>query len=455
MFKPFFRVVSPDEAKAKLRVLNHLESEFANLDEALFRVIAQSIKADHESPPFDRATMDGYAVRSIDTFGSTENSPSLFTVVGEISMGEAPKIKLKQGQAVKIWTGGALPLNSDAVAMIEHTEDMGGTAIQVLKAVAPFDNMVRKGEDYRRGEVLLNSGLRLKPQDLGLLASLGIMKAQVYRVPKVALISSGDEITPASETPPPGCVRDVNRHALHAAIREAFATPLWIGLAADTLRSVTSMLMSGLEQADAVIISGGSSMGSRDYVIQAISETPGSEILLHGVSMSPGKPLIIALVGSKPVIGLPGHPVSAMVCFDQFVVPIIRRLGGEQSLQSFLKPRVEATLTRNISSKEGRTDLIRVRLSRSDNEFLAAPVLGKSGMASAMSRSHGFVKIPVDCEGFYKGQTVTVYLFSTCMGDDFEKEYFSGDEVPGRSPGNIFGASRQEKLSTFGTDSNR
>ena len=447
MLKPFFRVVSPDEARAKLHLVKALESEHADLDLALFRVLSESVRTHDDAPTFNRATMDGYAVRSIDTFGSTESSPSLFNVIGEIAMGESPKMKLKRGEAAKIWTGGELPVNSDAVVMIEHTEDLGGNTVEVFKGVAPFDNMARKGEDYRKGETLLNAGLRLRSQDVGLLASLGIMKVKVNRVPRVSLISSGDEITPASATPPPGCVRDVNRHSLNAAIIEAFGKPLWIGLAADTLKSVKSMITAGLEQGDVVIISGGSSMGSRDHVIQAISEARDSNILLHGVSMSPGKPLIMGLIGSKPVIGLPGHPVSALVCFDQFVVPILRRLAGENTFQPFLRPQIKASLTRNVSSKEGRLDLVRVRISRTDNEFLATPFIAKSGMVSAMSRSHGFLKIPMDCEGFYKGQTVTVYLFSNWMGDDFEKEYLSGHEAPGGGPENFSGASRQEQLS--------
>ncbi len=453
MLKPFFRVVSLDEAKAGLQIIKPLGAEFAELDGALFRVLAESIKADQDSPAFDRATMDGYAVRSIDSFGSTESSPSLFNVVGEVSMGEFPKMKLKRGEAVKIWTGGVLPANADSVVMIEYAEELGGNALEVLKAVAPFDNMVRRGEDYRRGEVLLNAGLRLRPQDLGLLASLGTTKVKVHRSPKVALISSGDEIVPANQTPPPGCVRDVNRHSLFAGIREVFAQPIWVGLAADTLKSVSSLIRSGLEQSDVVIISGGSSMGSRDYVIQAISDAPDSKILAHGISMSPGKPLILGLIDSKPVVGLPGHPISALVCFDQLVVPIIRRLAGEVSLQPFLRPQIRASLTRNVASKEGRLDFVRVKLSRVGDEYLATPFMAKSGMVSAMPRSHAYLKIPVGCEGYYKGRTVTVYLFSNWMGDDFEKEYFSGDETAGGGPGNLFGASGQEKLSGIGTDS--
>ncbi|MCL5126195.1 MAG: molybdopterin molybdenumtransferase MoeA, partial [Deltaproteobacteria bacterium] len=163
MLKPFFRVVSVEEAKAKLEAVKPLKPELVDLDEALFRVLAESLKADQDSPPFARSTMDGFAVRSIDTFGSTESSPSIFTVVGEIPMGESPNIKLKRGEAVRIWTGGVLPTNADAVVMIEYTEDLGANSVEILKAVAPFDNVVRKGEDYRQGEILLNAGLRLRP----------------------------------------------------------------------------------------------------------------------------------------------------------------------------------------------------------------------------------------------------------------------------------------------------
>ncbi len=449
MLKPFFRVVSVEEAKAKLEAVKPLKPELVELDEALFRVLAESLKADQDSPPFARSTMDGFAVRSIDTFGSTESSPSIFTVVGEIPMGESPNIKLKRGEAVRIWTGGVLPTNADAVVMIEYTEDLGANSVEILKAVAPFDNVVRKGEDYRQGEILLNAGLRLRPQDLGLAASLGLTRLKVYGTPKVALISSGDEIVPVDQVPPPGCVRDVNSHSLYAAIREAFARPILIGLVADTLKLVTSSLVTGLDQADLVVISGGSSMGSKDFVTQAILETPGSQILLHGVSISPGKPLIVGLIGSKPVVGLPGHPISALVCFDQFVVPILRRLSGENTSQPFLKPRVQAILTRNVSSKEGRLDFVRVRLSREGHQYLATPVLGKSGMVSAIPKSHGYIKIPSDCEGLYRGSKVSVYLFSYWMGGDFEKEYFSGDETTSGGFGNFFDASGQERLSGF------
>ncbi|MGC8660204.1 MAG: gephyrin-like molybdotransferase Glp [Desulfomonilaceae bacterium] len=425
MLKPFFRVMPLEEAKVNLGIIEPLKQEFVDLDDGLFRVLAQSVKADKDSPEFPRATMDGHAVRSIDTFGSTESSPSVFTVVGEVATGETSDIILRRREAARIWTGRALPANADAVVMIEHTENLGQNSIEIFKAVAPFDNIIRKGEDYRRGEILLNAGLRLRPQDLGLLASLGFTRLKVYATPRVVLISTGDEIVPVNETPPPGCGRDVNGHSLYAAIKESFAEPISTGLVGDNLKSLTSALTAALEQADLVVISGGTSTVSSDYVAQAITEIPDSRTVLHGVSISPGKPLIMGLVGPKPVIGLPGHPASALVCFDQFVVPVIRRLSGENSVQPFLRPHVKAILTRNISSKEEHPDFVMVRLSLEGANYMATPGPHKSGMVSVMPRSHGYLKMPAGCPGYHKGRTVKVYLFSDWMGDDFEKEYFS------------------------------
>jgi molybdopterin molybdotransferase len=196
-----------------------------------------------------------------------------------------------------------------------------------------------------------------------------------------------------------------------------------------------------------VVISGGSSMGSRDYVIEAIGAYDDSEILLHGVSVSPGKPLILARVGSKPVVGLPGHPASAMVCFEQFVVPLIRRLGGEDVVTPFLRPTITAYLTRNLPSREGRMDFVRVRLKVEGRTITATPVLGKSGMISAMVRAHGCICIEEDCEGLYKGDHVTVNLFSNWIEEHVEKEHLSRHEVAGGSSGNLFESSRQEQLS--------
>jgi molybdopterin molybdotransferase len=438
-----------DEARRLLRQFGVLGMVELPIGDSLFRVVGEPVTATEETPSFDRSTMDGFAVRAADTFGASESSPALFEVAGEVAMGEVSGLEPRKGQAVRIWTGGALPAGCDAVVMVEHTSEIGPDAIELYKAVGPFENVVRKGEDFKAGDVLLARGHRLRPQDLGFLAALGRVKVKVYQRPRVALISSGDEIVPAEQEPPPGCIRDVNQCTLTAMIREAHAEPVWIGIAPDRLDALTSLLDSGLELADLVVISGGSSMGSRDLVIEAIEAHRDSEILLHGVSVSPGKPLILAKVGNRPVFGLPGHPVSAMVCFEQFVVPLMRRLEGEEVLEPFARLTCRALLSRNLPSREGRMDYVRVRLERIGDNLIAVPVLGKSGMISAMVRAHGFIRIEADCEGLYKADEVTVHLFSDWVEHTNETEHLSGHEAARRSAGSLFETPRQERLSGF------
>lgn len=447
MLKPFLHTRPPDEVRRLTQTFDQLDSELVDLDDSFCRVLSGAIMADHDLPQFNRSTMDGFAVRSIDTFGATESSPALLKVVGEIAMGQDYPDELKRGETVRIWTGGSLPANSDAVVMLEHVEEINNESVEVLKAVAPFDNIARKAEDFKAGELLLEHGKRLRPADVGILAAIGKTRVNVTRKPLVGIISSGDEIVSADQVPPPGCIRDINRYTISSAVRDSFAVPVWLGLTPDTLSSVKRLLARGLEKADLIIISGGSSMGSRDFVIEAIKSHGNSEVMLHGVSISPGKPFILARIGTKPIVGLPGHPVSAMVCFEQFVVPIIRRLEGEISSLPFMKPRAEAILSRNVSSKEGRVDFIRVRLQKADGHWLAVPTLAKSGMVSSMARSHGYVRVPLDCEGMYKGDRVNVILFSNWAGEEFEKEYLFGYEASSGGSGIVFGPSGQEELS--------
>jgi len=447
MLKPFLKVHSAQEARDQLRQFGHLATEDVSLDDALFRVIAGPVKASEDMPGFDRATMDGFAVRSRDTFGATESAPALFHLAGEVSMGRIHDFTLKRGEAVRIWTGGALPSHADAVVMVEHAEELDSHTIEVLKAVAPFDNMVRRGEDFKAGETLLKYGHRLRPSDLGLLAAMGLASVRVYRRARAAIISSGDEIVPIDIDPPAGCVRDINRHTLRACVLEAHGEPLWMGIAPDRLQDLSLLIDRGLKSADLVMISGGSSMGSRDLVIEAIQAHEDSAILLHGVSVSPGKPFILAKVGARPVVGLPGHPVSAMVSFEQFVAPLIRRLEGEDVVRPFLRPSLGAFLSRNVPSKEGRLDFVRVRLSIKEGKVTAVPVPGKSGMISSMVRGHGYIRIEPDCEGLYKGDQVDVHLFSHWIEEDLETQHLSGHEAASGGARDLFATPAQEKLS--------
>lgn len=447
MQKPFLRVFSAVEARNLLQKFEPLGWEIVPLEDAGLRVVTESVRTPEAMPPFDRSTMDGYAVRCSDTFGASESAPALLTLVGETAMGEIPVNPLAAGQAVRIWTGGALPKGSDAVVMLEHVEEPGLDAIEILRAVAPFDNVIRRGEDFKAGEVLLRAGHRLRSQDLGLLAAMGCSAVKVFKKVRAALISSGDEIVPVDRIPPPGCVRDVNRYTLTAAMTEAHCTPLWQGIAPDSLKDLTNLIDAGMKSSDMTIVSGGSSMGSRDLVIEAIGHHEDSEILLHGVSISPGKPLIIARVGSHPIVGLPGHPSSALVCFEQFVVPLLRVLEGEPSARPFLTPSLTATLGRNVPSKEGRLDFVRVRLQATDGTLVAQPVIGKSGAISGMVKADGYIQIGEDCEGLYKGDHVIVSLSSRTVEEHIETQHISRHEVPWGRSGTIFEPSAPEKLS--------
>lgn len=449
MQKPFFRVVSLKEALSLLEAFDRLPQEHVSLEHAYGRVLAQALTAHEDMPGFNRSTMDGFAVRSVDTFGASESSPALLEVVGEVVMGRLCDISLEKGQAVRVWTGGALPANADAVVMVEHTEQLDATTIEIFHAVAPYENVVRIGEDFKTGTTLLSPGHRLRPQDLGLLAAMGQLTIEVFRKPRVALISSGDEVVPVEQTPPPGCIRDVNRYVLTSMLQEAFAVPIWMGIAPDTLDGLSTMIAKGIRCADMIMISGGSSMGSRDHVIDAVNAYQDSEIMFHGVAVSPGKPLIAARIGSRPVIGLPGHPVSAMVGFQQLVVPLLRHIEGESVRKPYLRPTIRATLSRNCPSKEGRIDFIRVRLKHKDGALLADPVPGKSGMISSMVRAHGFIVIDSDSEGLYRGDGVTVNLCAPWLEKDIETEHLSRYETAGRCACDFLTTPGQEKLSSL------
>lgn len=429
MDKPFLRVVTIDQAQQAVAAFQRLESIDAPLEFSLARVIAQPVQADEDMPAFNRSTMDGFAVRAADTFGASESLPGLFDVVGEVAMGEIAGVAVSKGQAVRIWTGGALPEGADAVVMVEHTQELDDRTIEVYRPVAPLDNVVSRGEDFERGEILIPAGRRLRAQDLGLLAAMGHTTVEVIRRPVIGVISSGDEIVPVDAHPAPGCMRDINRYTISSMVREAHAEPLWIGIARDTLESLNAMIERACREADAVLISGGSSMGSRDLVVDAILNKDDSEIMFHGVSISPGKPFILGRIGRKPVVGLPGHPVSAMVCAEQLVIPLIGALDGEDRPAPLRRPTVEAVLGRNVASKEGRTDFVRVRLERVDRETRAIPVLSKSGLISAMVRSHGYVRIGRDSEGLYKGDAVTVYLHASWKEETGETKHLSGYEA--------------------------
>jgi len=409
----FFKVKTPDEVRNILRKIAHpLSSETVGLEESsLGRVLAEDVKSPIDLPGFDRAIMDGFAVRARDTFGASPGAPAYLRLAGEVKMGEAASVKVSPGEAVRVSTGSMMPEGADAVVMVEYTDFLDDETVEMVRSVAPGDYVVGRTEDLCKDELMLSRGHIIRPQDIGALAGVGITSVKVSRQPRVAIISSGDEIIPPGEALKAGQIRDINSYSLACLAKQAGGVPIRLGIVRDDFESLKSCLVEGLEKAEIALISGGSSVGARDVTLDVIRSFDGAEILVHGVSIRPGKPIIIAEVDGKYLFGLPGNPVSVMVTFDLFVGFLIKLLSGAQ--QPVWEPRyVKARLNRNIASAPGREDYISVRLIESEGVMMAEPVLGRSALISTMVKADGLIKIPLESEGLEEGVEVGVVVFA-------------------------------------------
>jgi len=425
----FFNVKTSEELIDELySLVKTLDSEIIEIESALGRVLAADVHSPVNLPDFNRSIMDGFAVRARDTFGASASLPAYLKVTGEVLMGETTTLKVASGEAIKIATGGMLPENADAVVMVEDTDyemteqqmspttPPGGSdfqndiLIEVTRAVAPGDNIVRIGEDVRKEQIILQKGHQLRPQDIGALAGVGILEVAVYRQPTVALIPTGDEIIPPTETPKPGQIRDINSYSLAGLVQQTVGIPIRFDLVPDNHTALQTSVREALEKSDVVLISGGSSVGTRDVTLDVIADVDGAQILAHGVSIRPGKPVIVAVVGNKYLFGMPGNPVSAMVVLERFVKPLLQWLSGLQQPQWIVRS-VNAKLSTNFSSDPGREDYVRVKLVETEDGLIAEPVLGKSALISIMVKADGAVKIPIGVEGLEAGEEVTVFIF--------------------------------------------
>ncbi|EAX47195.1 molybdenum cofactor synthesis domain [Thermosinus carboxydivorans Nor1] len=382
-------------------------SEIVELAAAAGRIAAVDCLCREELPSFPRSTVDGFAVRSADTFAAGEGIPALLTVIGEVAMGQTTTLVLGPGQAAAVPTGGMLPGNADAVVMLEHTERVDDRTLLVTKPVAPGDNSIARGEDAMPGAVLVRQGQKLTPLDIGVLAACGFAKVSVYRRLKVGVLSTGDEIVDVSVSPQPGQVRDINSYALAALLESAGYTAVRYGIIGDNYASLQLKLAEAAAACDAVLVSGGSSVGARDYTVKAIEALGGPGVLLHGIAVKPGKPTIFGMVGAVPVFGLPGHPVSALIIYHQLVRPALAVMAGEKAQRVF---KVPAKMSRNVASAPGRDEIIRVRLLHRDGEYWAEPVFGKSGLISTMTEADGLVVIAPEKSGLYAGEQVEVEM---------------------------------------------
>jgi molybdopterin molybdotransferase len=408
----FFQYLPLGEARA--RVAAGLAGiitgrETVDLPDALGRVAAADIAAGEDLPPFGRSSVDGFAVRSADTFGASEAVPAMLAVVGEVAMGNEAPDAVRPGQAVAIPTGGMLPAGADAVVMLEHTDRPDDTTLLVLRVAAPGENVVARGEDIAAGAVIVARGTRLAPQHIGILAACGHSRVPVREKPAVAVISSGDELVGIDQAPAGGRIRDINSHALGAMLAAAGCAVTRLGIVRDDYDDFLAILKKAVAASRLVVISGGSSVGARDYTVKAIGSLGAPGVLIHGIAVKPGRPTVFGMVGQVPVFGLPGHPVAAMTICGQLVRPAIRSLLGEAAAQPYSVP---AVVTRSVASAPGRDDFVNVRLVRSQGAYTADPILGKSGLISTIAQADGIVHIPADKSGLYSGETVEVLLIN-------------------------------------------
>ena len=407
----FFNVLAPDAAFEALKpLLSPLDDKDVVLtSSALGRVTADNICSPEDLPAFRRSTMDGYSVRSRDTFGASEGLPAYLEVIGEVRMGEAADFRLEVGQAAKAYTGGMLARDADAVVMVERTQMLDATAIEVLRAVAPGENVVQVGEDVRSGDTILEKGRVIRPQDIGGLLAQGVTSITVSRKPKVGIISTGDELVPPDAQVGPGQIRDINTYTISALVEECGGEPIALTLAPDEFEEQRLAALNGLSSCDALVFSAGSSVSNRDLTAEVIDSLGEPGVIAHGISIKPGKPTVMGIVDDKPVFGLPGNPVSAMVVFDLIVRPAIFHVGGCASIPSL--PSIQATLERDIPSVAGREDYIPVSLDQNGECVRATPIFGKSNLIYTLVRSEGIVKVPLDKSGLYAGEAVGVRLY--------------------------------------------
>jgi len=410
----FLELLPPRDALARwMSSLSFsIESEEIETTAALGRVTSQAVVAAEPLPAFPRSTVDGYAVKAADTYGASDALPAYLQLIGEVPMGAAPEVTLGPAQCALIHTGGMLPQGADAVVMLEYTQTTGRNEIEVLRAAAVGENVLKVGEDVDAGEVVIPAGTRLRAAEIGGLMALGFTRVRVAPRPRVGIISSGDEVVTPGQAVLPGQVRDVNTYTLSALVEHNGGIPVCYGITPDREEALYSKARQALDECDVVVISAGSSASTRDLTARVINRLGEPGVLVHGVNVRPGKPSILAVCDGKAAIGLPGNPVSALVIARLFLSPLLLALQGQQVRQEPV--RLKARLTLNIASQAGREDWVPVRLEKdcSDGEaiYRAEPVFGKSNLIFTLARADGLLRIPPEANGVSAGEVVEVEL---------------------------------------------
>lgn len=405
----FFRVLSVEEVKLLIKEnFNNIkpETEMISLLSSIDRIIAENTISPCSIPQFDKSTVDGYAVRSFDTHGASDNIPVMLELIGEVFIGQEASMDLSSSQAVYVPTGGMIPKGADSVIMIEHINKLDDQTIEIFKPVAPGENIIYAGDDIKIDDIVYKKGKRINAQDIGTLSAMGISKVPVLKKPLFYIISTGDEIIEPDMDLSQGKIRDINGYALFSLIQKAGGEIVNRVIVRDDFESLRKEVRKALNQAEIILISGGSSVGTRDYTNKVINSFDGKGVFVHGVSIKPGKPTIIGEIENKAVFGLPGHPVSAIMVFKVFIEFLFNYIMG---IKKEVYP-IKAIISSNVHSSPGSITYKMVILRKEDDSLYADISYGKSGMITMMSRSHGYIIIDEAKEGLNEGEEVSVYL---------------------------------------------
>lgn len=380
--------------------------EELNLLSSLGRVSAEEIKATVDIPPFDRAAMDGYAALSEDIRGASLNNPVILKVTGKIEVGEISQLTLKTGEVMEISTGAKIPEGADVVIPYEEAKRVDGY-IEVYKALPKWKNISRKGEDLRKGEIVLTKNQVIRAWNIGVLASLNITKIKVYRKPRIGILSTGSELIELGGKIEPGKIINSTKWMLAALTIENGGEFIDLGTAQDDIDEIENKIKNSIEKVDIVITIGGTSVGRKDYTIKAIKKL-GAKIIFHGVSIKPGKPTGVAIYNGKPIVMLSGFPVAALVGFETFVKPIIEIVSG---IKFMPLPKIRAKMSRRVASTPGVRDFLRVKVIEKNGEYYAEPLkLTGSGILSTVTKANGIIVIPEEVEGLEENEEVEVLL---------------------------------------------
>ena len=406
----FLTLVTPKEA---LKILiDHIEKipslEIISTSKALGRVTANSVRAPHPLPEFARSTVDGFALRAGDTYGATESLPAYLPVIGEVLMGDAPSFSIGATQCALIHTGGMIPVGANAVIMVEHTQISRTDEVEILRSVAVGENVLQIGEDVSTDHLVISKGTRLRSAEIGGLMALGHTNIAVAKQPRVAIISSGDELIDPDQSPSLGQVRDINSYTLSSVVQQTGAIPIHYGIILDNIKDMNLAVKKAHQECDIVVVTAGSSASTRDLTAKVFDNLGNPGVLVHGINTRPGKPTILAVCEGKAMIGLPGNPVSALVNANLIIRPIIEMLTGLSQLHP--SPFVPARLTINLASQAGREDWIPIKLHKSDEGYQAEPIFGKSNLIFTLVDADGMLRIPPDATGLSSGEDVNIIL---------------------------------------------